>query len=730
MARRSFLDYLRAVSERAAVRNGVPSPFGARRLGSGVNFAVFSRHASSVQLELFERPEDERPSRVIPLDPLRHRTGDVWHVWIEGLHPGQLYGYRVDGPYCPSEGGHRFNAHKLLLDPFATAVAPIDNWEFSRALGYDPAAPARDASFSRVDNADSTPKCVITDESFDWEGDRLLRRPWSETIIYEAHVRGATIHVSSGVSAPGTFRGLVEKLPYFQDLGVTAIELMPVAEFNERDQIRVDPTTGATLTNYWGYNSVAFMAPKASYSSSGGDGQQTLEFKEMVKAFHVAGIEVILDVVLNHTAEGNESGPTFAFRGFDNCIFYLLEDEDPRYYRDYTGTGNTINANHPVIRDIILEVLRHWVVDMHVDGFRFDLASVLGRGRTGLLLADPPLLERIAEDPILRGIKLIAEAWDAAGAYQVGSFSERAWAEWNGRYRDDVRQFWRGDPGMRGLFASRLAGSADLYEHSGKTPQSSINYVTAHDGFTLNDLVSYAQKHNEANGESNQDGTNENYSENFGVEGPTGDPAIERARIQQIKNFLLTLFVSRGVPMMLGGDEFRRSQLGNNNAYCQDNEVSWFDWSLVNRHAEIHRFVRTLIRFRQATPVLRAGTFYSEAELQWFDPDRQTPDWMDPEARVLACAVADGESPSLYFLCNASSAPVTFTLPVSPKGPWHLVADTSREPPEDIRDLGAELALDPEAQFTLPARASAVLTAHGRHRTPGRRARAAAQGRS
>jgi glycogen operon protein len=727
-SRRSFADYLLAVSERAAVRTGAPAPFGARVRGDGVNFAVFSRHATRVQLELYDRAGDATPSRVVPFDPVHHRTGDVWHAWVQGIGVGQLYAYRVDGPYCPSDGGHRFNAHKLLLDPFATAVAPIDDWDFSRALAYDPDSPALDTSFSRVDNAGSTPKCVVTDEDFDWGGDRPLRRPWSETIIYEAHVRGWTIHPSAGVSAPGTFRGLTEKIPYFQDLGITAIELMPVAEFNERDQIRVNPQTGALLTNYWGYNSVAFMAPKASYSSSGGEGQQTLEFKEMVKAFHAAGIEVILDVVLNHTAEGNERGPTFSFRGFDNSIFYLLEEEDTRYYRDYTGTGNTVNANHPAVRDIILETLRHWVVEMHVDGFRFDLASVLGRGRTGQLLADPPLLERIAEDPILRGIKLIAEAWDAAGAYQVGSFSERAWAEWNGRYRDDVRRFWRGDEGMRGLFASRLTGSSDLYERSGKTPQSSINYVTAHDGFTLNDLVSYARKHNEANGEDNRDGTNENYSENFGVEGPSDDPAIERARIRQIKNFLLTLFVSRGVPMMLGGDEVRRTQRGNNNAYCQDNEVSWFDWTLVERHAEIHRFVRGLIRFRQATPVLRADAFYTEEELRWFGPDLQPPDWNDAADRRLACLIAARDA-DLYLVFNASAEPVTFSLPVSASGPWHLVADTSREAPEDIRDIGAELALGNGSRFQAGARSSAILIAHGWHRQAGRRVARAAAGR-
>ena len=424
------------------------------------------------------------------------------------------------------------------------------------------------------------PKCVFAQEHFDWEDARPLKRPWSETVIYETHVRGSTIHPSSQVAAPGTYRGLAEKISYFQELGITAVELMPVFEFNERDVARIDPITGQHLTNYWGYLPVAFMAPKGTYCSRGGHGQQKLEFKEMVKAFHQAGIEVILDVVLNHTAEGNHLGPTLCFRGLDNAIYYMLEESDRRFYKDYTGTGNTLNANHPIVRDFILHVLRYWTLEMHVDGFRFDLASVLGRDVHGRLIADAPLLERIAEDPILRDVKLIAEAWDAGGAYQVGSFAERRWAEWNGRYRDDVRRFWRGDEGMVGLLASRICGSADLYQASGKGPESSINIVTCHDGFTLNDLVSYRHKHNEANGEDNRDGIDENYSENYGIEGQTDDPQIEATRKRQIKNLILTLFVSRGVPMLLGGDEFRRTQRGNNNAYCQDNEISWYDWTL------------------------------------------------------------------------------------------------------------------------------------------------------
>jgi isoamylase len=547
-------DHLAQVSERSAVRKGVPLPMGTHQYGRGVNFAFFSRHATRVRLEFFDSPADSRPARVIDLDPTRNRTGDVWHVWVEGIGPSQLYAYRVDGPYQPKEG-HRFNFHKLLLDPFASAVSQLPNWDFGLARGYDPSAPKRDLVCSMSDDSGAMPKCVFTQEHFEWHDDRLLRHPWSKTIIYETHVRGLTVHPSSGVENPGTYRGLMEKIPYLKDLGVTVVELMPVQEFNENRAAGFDSQTSKQLKNYWGYDPVVFFAPKASYSSSGSLGQQKLEFREMIQAFHKAGIEVILDVVFKHTAEGNELGPTLCFRGMDNAIFYTLAS-DKRYYKDYTGTGNTINANHPVVRDHILAALRYWMVEMHVDGFRFDLASVLGRDRTGKLLANAPLLERIAEDPILRDVKIIAEAWDAAGAYEVGSFSQRRWAEWNSRYRDDIRRFWRGDDGMLGSLASRICGSADIYTNSGKGPESSINFVTCHDGFTLNDLVSYQDKHNQANGESNHDGTNANYSSNYGAEGETDDVHIESIRSVRSKNFLLTLFISRGVPCCSAATNF------------------------------------------------------------------------------------------------------------------------------------------------------------------------------
>ena len=709
---RPLHDYMAEVSERTEVRMGVPLPMGTHEDGGGVNFAFFSRHASRVRLELFDHPEDATAARVIDLDPARNRTGDVWHVWVEGIGPGQLYAYRVDGPYQPKDG-HRFNFHKLLLDPFATAISRLPTWEFGPARGYDPSVPDGDSVCSMVDDAGAMPKCVFTQEHFHWHEDPPPRHPWSKTVIYETHLRGFTIHPSSGVEHPGTYRGLTEKIPYFKELGVTAVELMPVQEFNEHQVPGINPQTGQPLGNYWGYDPVAFFAPKATYSSSGGVGQQKLEFKEMVQAFHGAGIEVFLDVVFNHTAEGNEKGPTLCFRGIDNTIFYMLAD-DKRSYKDYTGTGNTINANHPVVRDHILSALRYWVVGMHVDGFRFDLAAVLGRGRSGNLLPNPPLLERIAEDPILRDVKIIAEAWDAAGAYEVGSFSERRWAEWNGRYRDDVRRFWRGDDGMLGLFASRICGSADIYTKSGKGPEASINFVTCHDGFALNDLVSYRDKHNEANGENNHDGTDYNFSENYGAEGETTDGQIESIRKRQIKNFLLTLLISRGVPMLLGGDEFRRTQGGNNNAYCQDNETSWVDWTNLKQHQEIHRFAHGMIAFRRAHPILSEEQFYTDAEIHWFGSQGGLPNWTDPKEKQFACLIHEDEQSALCLMFNAGADAVDFGLPpVLPGARWLLAVDTSREAPQDLFAAGEEPLWEDPQTFHLSPRSSAILLARG-----------------
>jgi isoamylase len=693
------------------VRRGVPLPLGTHESEGGVNFALFSRHASRVRLELFDKSIDAKPAKVIDFDPARNRTGDVWHAWVEGIRSGQLYAYRVDGPYQPREG-HRFNFNKLLLDPCATAISSLPDWDFGPARGYDLSAPERDLVCSKVDDAGAMPKCVFTYEHFHWHGDRPLRHPWSKTVIYETHVRGFTIHPSSGVEHPGTYRGLTEKIPYLKELGVTAVELMPVQEFNENQARGIHSQTGKPLRNYWGYDPVAFFAPKASYSSSGGIGQQNLEFKEMVKALHDADIEVILDVVFNHTAEGDEMGPTLGFRGIDNAIFYTLAD-DKRFYKNYAGTGNTVNANHPVVRDHILAALRYWMVEMHVDGFRFDLASILGRDGTGKLLANAPLLERIAEDPILRDVKIIAEAWDTAGAYEVGSFSERRWAEWNGRYRDDVRRFWRGDDGMLGSFASRICGSADIYTKSGKGPEGSINFVTCHDGFTLNDLVSYRYKRNETNGENNHDGTNYNLSENYGAEGDTTDAGIEALRKGQIKNFLLTLLISRGIPMLLGGDEFRRTQGGNNNAYCQDNETSWYDWSCLEQHRDIFRFIRGMIAFRRAHPILSREQFYTDAEIRWFGPQGGLPNWADPKGKQFAL-IHEDEQHALCLMFNAGADVVDFRLPPVISGArWHLAVDTSREVPQDLFAAGEEPLWEDSQTYHLSPRSSVILLARG-----------------
>jgi len=703
------LERLLSFCEVQAVRSGVPLPLGAHRRGNGVNFALFSRHATGVRLDLFNEVGDAMPARTFILNPARNKTGDIWHVWIEGIHPGQLYGFRVAGPYAPHEG-HRFNPTKLLLDPYATAIATVGNQDFRPALGYDPFSPEKDLSKSEVDNVSSAAKCIICHEDFDWQGDQPLLRPWSSTIIYELHVRGYTIHPSANVRFPGTYRGLVEKIPYLTDLGVTAVELMPVQEFNENHFSRLNPQTGERLMNYWGYDPVSFFAPKASYASVRDCGAQVLEFKEMVRAFHRGGLEVILDVVFNHTVESDELGPTICFRGIDNAIYYWL-NHDKRFYRDFTGTGHTMNAAHPVVRDLILDALRYWVTEMHVDGFRFDLASVLGRDRHGQPLADSPLLERIAEDPILRDAKLIAEAWDAAGAYQVGSFSYRRWAEWNGHFRDDVRRFWRGDEGMVGRFASRICGSSDLYRESGKGPECSVNFITCHDGFTLNDLVSYSRKHNEANGENNRDGANENYSANYGIEGESGDAQIEALRGRQIKNFLLTLAIARGVPMLLEGDEFRRSQRGNNNAYCQDNETSWIDWSLLQRNDQFFRFARGVLAIRRAHAVLSREAFYTDAEIQWFNAEGKQPDWSDSNEKSLACWIRGIDGPDLYLMFNATKARLAFRLPPPPRGRWCIGVDTAQESPRDFFAPGEEVAVENASSYIVESRSSVVLVA-------------------
>ena len=697
-------------SKSSDVSQGSPLPLGTQEVKGGVNFAIFSRFASRVRLEFFNKAEDSAPARAIDLDPAYNRTGDVWHVLVKGIRQGQLYAYRLDGPYDPANG-HRFNFNRLLLDPFAPAITRQPQWDLTAALGYDASAKEKDMVISKKNNSGSMPKCIFINEPFDWQKDKPLRHPWAKTIIYETHLRGFTIEPESGAAHPGTYRGLTEKISYLKKLGITSVELMPVMEFNENSVTRVNPRTKQRLKNYWGYDPVVFCAPKASYSSSTGPGEQKREFKEMVRALHAAGIEVIMDVVFNHTAEGNELGPTLCFRGIDNAIFYALA-KDKRYYKDYAGTGNTVNANNPVVRDHIMAALRYWMVEMHVDGFRFDEASVLDRDENGKLLSKSPLLQRIAEDPILSGVKIIAEAWDAGGAYQVGGFSEKRWAEWNGRYRDNVRSFWRGDDGMLGLFASRICGSSDIYAKSGKGPKSSINFITCHDGFTMNDLVSYNDKHNEANGENNKDGIDNNISNNCGAEGKTADPKIESLRKRRIKNFLLTLFVSHGVPMLLGGDEFRRTQDGNNNAYCQDNETSWHDWSLLEQNRDIYRFAEGMIAFRGSHPALSKEQFYTDAEIQWFGPRGGAPKWGNPKEKQFGCVIHGDEKHLLCLIFNAGADAVDFVLPaVLPGTLWHLAVDTSHESPKDIYAAGREPVLETQKTYLLGPQSSAILVA-------------------
>ncbi len=693
---------------------GRPLPLGATIYDGHTRFAIFSRHATRVWLMLFEKPDDDAPGLEFELDPQRNRTGDIWHIDLRGVGEGQLYLYRMHGP-CKPELGLRFNANRGLIDPYARALSSGFNSDLSPEI-FDHDCDMVDSplpSSAPPSGFGSLPKCVVISDEFDWQGDKPLNRRLRHSIIYEAHVRGLTAHPSAKAQRPGTYLGVIEKIPYFQELGITAVELLPVQACDCGLSGHINPLTGLPLTNYWGYNPINFFAVTKKYGYSPTLAEHIKEFKTMVRELHKAGIEVILDVVYNHTAEGNHRGPTLSFKGIDNPIYYLLEDDKQRY-KNYSGTGNTFNCNHPVVRDLILDSLRYWVIETHVDGFRFDLASILGRDQKGQMLENPPIVERIAEDPILRNTKIIAEAWDAAGAYQVGSFPGGRWAEWNGRYRDDIRRYWRGDPGMVSALATRLAGSADLYLRDGRAPFHSINFITSHDGFTLNDLVSYKQKHNLANGENNQDGDNQNLSDNMGAEGPSEDPAIERRRIKRIKNFLATLMLSQGVPMLLAGDEFRRTQQGNNNAYAQDNEISWLNWSFKQKHAEIYRFARKMIAFRKRHPIFYRSRFFtgeggvgSGPDIQWFSDTCNEVDWESPENRTLMCLIhgypglssPDYAYNDALLMFNSSRQDVHFQLPPAPYGKiWKIAIDTAMPPPFDIRAKGAESF--PAAQST------------------------------
>ncbi len=682
------------------VSDGVSAPLGASLQQGGVNFSIFSKHAERIDLLLFDRADDDDPAQLIALEAPRHRTYHYWHVFVPGLEAGQVYGYRCHGTFAPDRG-LRFDGQKLLLDPYGLAVAVPDRYD-------------REAARRAGANTASAMKSVVVDPTrYDWEGDTPIRRPFAETVIYELHVRGFTKHPSSGLSsaARGTYAGLVEKIPYLKELGVTAVELLPVFQF--------DPQAApAGRVNYWGYQPVSFFAPHHAYSSRRSPIEVLDEFRDMVKAFHRAGLEVILDVVFNHTAEGGSDGPTICHRGLANDIYYILEP-DRSGYADYTGCGNTLNANQPVVRRLIQDSLRYWVTQMHIDGFRFDLASVLARDENGRPLPNPPVLWDIESDPLLAGTKLIAEPWDAAGLYQVGSFIGDSWQEWNGRFRDDVRRFVKSDERSVSGLAKRLMGSPDIYGHEDREAEQSIQFVTCHDGFTLNDLVSYNEKHNEANGENNRDGSNDNLSWNCGVEGPTADPAIEALRNRQVKNFLTLLLVATGTPMLSMGDEGRRTQNGNNNAYCQDNETSWFDWTLLERHADVHRFVKWLNAFRQRrdvtteteTPTL--NELLRRAHIEWHGVALHRPDWSDQSHSLAFTIRSISARFVLHGMLNAYWEPLTFELPPVPagsQGVWRRCLDTALPSPDDAQHWEDAPSITSAAYLVQP-RSIAVMAA-------------------
>ena len=671
---------------------GFPYPLGATWLGNGVNFALFSEAATSVDLCLFDKIDARQENVRIPVT---EHTDQVWHVFLPDARPGQLYGFRVSGPYEP-ERGLRFNSSKLLLDPYAKAIAGEVNWA-DEMFGYVVGGKDEDLTQDFRDDAWGVPKSVVIDNAFDWQGDRKPGTPLHSSVIYEVHVKGfSKLWPEIPEELRGTYAGVgsAAAIDYLTKLGVTAVELLPVHAHID-DKVLID----RGLKNYWGYNTIGFFAPHAAYSSSGQMGEQVSEFKSMVRSLHAAGIEVILDVVYNHTAEGNQLGPTLCFRGIDNAAYYRLRPDDPRLYLDFTGTGNTFNLLHPRTLQLVMDSLRYWVLEMHADGFRFDLASTLARDHEGVNKLHA-FFEIIHQDPVLSQVKLIAEPWDVGeGGYQVGNFPV-LWAEWNGKYRDTMRGFWKGDEGRIGEMAYRLTGSPDLYQHSGRRPYASINFVTAHDGFTLTDLVSYNKKHNELNGDKNSDGDNNNQSWNCGVEGPTDDPEINKLRERQRRNFLTTLFVSQGVAMLNGGDEWGRSQNGDNNAYCQDNEISWFNWERDEKHYRSLEFTRKLIQLRKDHPVFRRPKFFQGRRIRgseirdvmWFNAggsEMSEKEWTSPFVRCLGMLLSgdtidvlnfEGEpirDETFLLLINAHYEPVPFVLPGQEHIEWQLILDTT-----------------------------------------------------
>jgi len=688
---------LDAVTTDFAVQRGRPQPFGVSNIAGAINFAVFSRHATAISLVLF-LPGDLEPMMEFPLDPKINRTGDVWHVSLQGLMPGFEYGYRVSGPSDKDAPKHRFDERQVLLDPYARAVSGPSLWR----------AATRKASQT------GNWRGLLVDDSFDWEFDQPLNHHLADSVIYEMHVRGFSRHESAAVTHPGSFHGVIEKIPYLQKLGITAVELLPVTEFDEADNYRKNPLNGESLHNFWGYHPLSFFAPKAAYAVERKVGAQITEFKEMVKALHAAGIEVILDMVFNHTGEGNEKGRTLSLRGLDNSVYYIVDPESGDY-ANYSGCGNTVNCNHPVVRDFIIDALCYWVTEMHVDGFRFDLASILGRGSDGEVLTNPPLLERIAGNPLLANTKLIAEAWDAAGLYQVGSFPNFGrWAEWNGKFRDDIRRFVRGDKGMVPILATRLSGSSDLYQDDGRAPYHSINFVTSHDGFTLADLVSYEVKHNEANGEYGADGDNNNFSANHGVEGPSSDPAICSLRAQQLRNFATLLILAHGVPMLLSGDEMGRSQKGNNNSWCQDNELGWLNWGDLEQNRDLHQFFSDLIAFRKSHALLRPRHFEGEEtgqrRLAWHGTRLGEIDWSAKASSLGMHLQGYSDEVEIYLIAHAAEDAADFALPTSnQQTPWRRFVDTALSAEQASCVPGEESEIADQQFYRVQGRSVVVL---------------------
>jgi glycogen operon protein len=666
------------MSTQYALRPGSPYPHGIKLLDDGVNFSISSRHATEVALLLYRSADSLEPFQTIALQKDKNHTFFSWHVFVEALPIGTWYGWRIDGPSLTRESGLRFDRNKLLLDPWARAVSDT-LWQ-------------RAAACLPGDNSHSAMRAAVVDNHYDWEGDTPLAIRSEKVVIYELHVGGFTRHPSAAVSHPGTFSGLIEKIPYLQALGISHVELLPVMAFDEQD---VPPHTAERgLKNYWGYSTHSFFSPHPGYCVTPDQGSHLREFRDLVKALHQAGIGVIMDVVFNHTSEAGPDGPVINFKGITGNSFYLTDKFDKRIFHDYTGCGNTVNANHPLVTNFIINCLEYWVREMHIDGFRFDLASALARGEDGSVLQDPPLVWGIELSQQLAKTKLIAEAWDAAGLYQVGSFPGYRWAEWNGRYRDVMRRFLRGDSGIISEVATRLCGSSDLYQHQDRLPISGINFITCHDGFTLNDLFSYNHKHNSANGESNRDGCNNNLSHNCGIEGPSDDPAIQQLRKQRVQNAQALLLLSHGVPMLLAGDEFMHSQQGNNNGYCQDNPISWLNWQLTEQHHDVLRFVQQMIQLRKRHPALMRRHFLTgqrsdgqnAADIVWHGPlPDQAPDWNNSDNRVLAYSLSPthAEESALFIVMNMSECPFDAYLPNPEQTVWQLSVNTALASPHD-----------------------------------------------